>query len=193
MAAGVRLLFRENASRGEKIYTICFFVFTAMVVYGFAGGFRPSDELYDRAPYLAIPASLALLVPLLFDRHPANRLNTYGWFRKALLYPLVAAMCYLFALVGVAVAIPAVVTRLAGDEFAGEYKVIARGSGTFTPKYSCDRYAIHLASPSSGKWANPKLCYGEEFWRKVKVGDVLLANGHRSRLGVLIEEVTLRQ
>jgi hypothetical protein len=188
-----RLLFRENASRGEKIYTICFVLFTVTVIYGFYGGFRPSESLYSLSPYLAIPGSLVLLVPLLLDRHPANRLHTYGWFRKALLYPLVAGMCYLFAVVGIAVGLPAAFTQFFGDRFAGEYKVIAKGDGQARFRKDYCRYAIYLRGPSSGMWGDTKVCPGEEFWRNTKVGDVIHATGHRSGLGILLEEITLRQ
>jgi hypothetical protein len=192
-AVRLRLLLRENASRGEKIFMISFLVFTVMVVYGWAVGFRPSDELWDLSPYLAIPASLLFIVPALLDRHPVNQLRTMGWFKKLFVFPVFFLLSYLAALIGVAVAIPAVVTRLAGDEFAGEYKVTARGTGYYTTRNSCDGYAIHLKGSSPGKWATTKLCLGEEFWREVKVGDVVLATGHQSRLGVLLEGVTLRR
>jgi hypothetical protein len=175
-------LFRANASPREKAFTLFALGWMVLSIYGMTNSFVSEPFVREMAAYGALPLSLLFFMPVFLDRHPSNKVLTYGRFKRWSLYLVLLAFTYGLSWVGLAMGTASLATRIFGTEFAGEFRVVSRSDGS-RKRRECD-YSFRLEDVRS-QWKT-KFCVEEEFWAAVKNGDVLLGQGIRSSLGTML-------
>jgi len=188
------IFFRANASTRERAFTLFAFAWLGLGLFGVFGlhsGFWPEHLVVIWSVYLALPLSMMFFIPMLLDRHPSNKVRSWGFIKRYSYYLLLLAFCYGLAWTSLALGAPSVVTHFFGQEFAGEYRVIAKGDGR--PRWrdrGCDSYSVDVRALDSDRLTS--LC-SESAWTSVKVGDLLSAKGRHSQFGVMLESFDVRR
>lgn len=180
------LLFRPNASRREKIYTLGVLSLMGLAIYGMTNRFVAEPGVKSTSGYLALPAAVALFIPFVLDRHPSNKMGTYGLFKRAFLYLFLFAMLYGFSWAGLALGGPSVITHLFGQDRFDEFTVIWKSDGSWKRR-ECD-YSVKIQERSS--FWHTKVCVEKEFWQNIARGDTLRGKRRYSSLGSMIEEIS---
>jgi hypothetical protein len=188
-AASRGWLFRANASPREKAFTLCALGWMVVAIYGMATSFVAEAWVTKAAAYAALPLCLFIFIPVLLDRHPSNKMRTYGLFKKFSLYLVLLAFSYALSWIGLAMGSTSLVTRFFGVSFAGEYRVTWKSDGRWRRR-ECD-YFFRLQDTASD-W-NTKACVSRQFWAMVHQGDVLVSRGKRSAFGTMLLEASLKQ
>ncbi|MFC4309271.1 hypothetical protein ACFPN2_09285 [Steroidobacter flavus] len=185
-------LFRANASRQEKIYTVAMGCWVWGLLVGYMYYSSTGFELTAGAIYAFLPVSLLLAFaiwwPIYKDRHPSNPTLTYSP-RKRIsrhigLY-LVALLMVWMTFSGV---IGPFLTISYGTPISSEFLVIDRSGGH--PKRGCN-YDVWLRDRQTGGIV--KVCLGKQRWETVSEGQILIGSGKQSALGHTIELLSPRE
>jgi len=179
------VLFRRGASKREKVFTLVAMAWMGLGVYGVITRFVAAGWWMTAATYLALPLCLFFFVPLLRDRHPANPVPRYARVKRTIYYSGQLALCYGFTWMALTLGAAALVTRLGGDEFTGEYRVDWKSDGGFRSR-ECD-YRLKLVHLESG-WST-RSCVSKAFWSIVSPGDSILATLRSSSVGAMVVKV----
>lgn len=179
-------LFRSNASRLEKVFTLAFFGWVGLSVYGIHIGFIPEPWVKHAAASLALPLALIYYIPLLLDRHPTNRLPTFGVVKRSFYYLGLLGLLYGVAWAGVFVGAPALATQLYGKEQVEELKVIHKSDGSWKRR-ECDD-SVTVQSQQSD-WRTT-VCVNKEFLQAVNTGEILRATVKRSPFGGMVVKLS---
>ncbi len=180
------LLFRSNASRYEKIYTLTLVGLCGLVIFGISNHFVAEPVVESAAGYLAVPVAIALFIPFFRDRHPANKIPSLGIIRRALMYILMFGMMCGFVWVGLTLGGAAAFTQLFGQERVEELTVVRKSDGGWSARrcsYSVEVEGRTIPSPR-------KICVEKEFWQHIARGDKLMARQKYSLLGSMTYELS---
>ncbi|MDP3702499.1 MAG: hypothetical protein Q8R72_16490 [Hylemonella sp.] len=179
------LLFRANASRREKIYTLGFLSLLGLAIYGMTSRFVPNPEVKSVSGYLAFPLAIALFLPLAFDRHPSNKMASLGFLKRWLLYIFILIFLYVFSWFSLAKGAPSLITHFFGQDQVDKFSVIWKSDGGWKRR-ECD-YSIKVQE-STSLWQT-KVCLSKEFWQGVTLGDTLTGKRRRTSFGGMLEEL----
>jgi hypothetical protein len=177
--------FRTNASRREKVFTLFGMGWCALSFYGMTSGFVAEAHVIVIAGYTAVPIALAFFIPLFRDRHPSNKIPSFGLLKRSFVYLILLALVYGIAWVGVALGVTSLGTVFFGEEFVGEFRVVSKSDGTSKPR-GCD-HSLRLEDVRSHR--KREVCVSEEFWALVRQGELVQAQGKRSSFGSMLEKV----
>jgi len=184
--------FREKASGREKLFTIFLVIWFALVAYGGYSGFVPEEDINRLCWYASIPVGLFIYIPLIFDRHPSNKIYSVGLIKRTAIYLFLLPTCFVMAWAGMALGGGAVATHYFGQHFSGTYVVTGKGDGRFRWKAgSCNGNFVYVKE-LGGVWRT-LLCVDRKFWQEVHAGDEVFATGYYSRLGILLDEWELAE
>jgi hypothetical protein len=172
-------------ARREQIYTLLALAWMLLALYGMTSSFVAEPWLKSFSIYLAVPVALVLFVPIVRDRHPANKLRNFGIIKRSFFYLFFLVCFYGFSWSGLALGGPALITQIFGQQRIGKFTVIGKSDGV-RKRRDCD-YSIQIKQPAV-EW-HAKVCVAEDFWRSVSPGDTSVAKGKYSSLGGVIEAV----
>jgi hypothetical protein len=178
-------LFRRGASRREKAFTLFALFWMALSLYGITSSFVANSWWNWQAAYLALPISLFFFIPIALDRHPANRVPTFGRLKRGVYYLGQFTVCYVFAWMGLGLGSASVATLIGGQEISGDYRVVWKSDGRWKRR-EC-KHSLRIVRLDS-EW-NTKTCVDEAFWATTAVGDALRASGRASTFGIMILEL----
>lgn len=182
---GRGLFFRKNASRKEKAFTLTFYFWLALSLYGFSSSFVANGWWNWLAVGWALPIALFFFLPLLVDRHPSNLVPTFERSKRNSYYLGQFVLCYVLAWSGLAQGIAAVATRIGGESAHSDYSVNWKGSSQ--RGISICRHELGVVSSDSSQ--EKKVCVAKEFWEATAVGDLLHAKEKRSWFGTMAVEL----
>jgi drug/metabolite transporter superfamily protein YnfA len=182
-------VFRTNASRKEKAFTLVILGWFVLSIYGMTNSFVTEPHLRVVAAYAAVPLALAFFIPVVLDRHPSDRIRSFGVLKRSFMYLVLISFAYGIAWAGLALGVTSLGTVFFGEQFVSEFKVVSKSDGR-SRRSACD-HSLRLEEVRSN-WKT-KLCVKEEFWATVRQGDLLQAQGKRSPLGSLLEKVWRRE
>lgn len=179
------LIFRPNASRRERAYTLFVIAWLCLAVYGIATNFVADYWVRAAAWILAIPVAIACIVPVILDRHPANKVPSLGYFKRAGFYAATAAIFYGLSWCALSLGAPSLITSLIGVERQSDFVVTAKSDGT--PKKRDCRYSVRVKL-RTGAWES-KVCLSEEGWNSISVGDIVTGAGKYTVFGGKVEAI----
>jgi len=182
-------VFRTNASRKEKAFTLFILGWSVLSIYGMTNSFVPEAHVKAVAAYVAVPLALAFVIPVFLDRHPSNRIRSFGILKRSFIYLILISFAYGTAWAGLALGMTSLGTMLFGEKFVGEFRVLSKSDGR-SRRSECD-HSLRLEDVRSD-WKT-RVCVNEEFWTIVRRGDLLQAEGKRSSFGSLLEKVWRRE
>ena len=182
-------VFRGNSSRREKAFTLFLLGWCVLSIYGMTNSFVMEPHVDVAAAYIAVPLGLAFFTPLFLDRHPSNRIPSFGLVKRSFVYLVLLAFSYGMAWAGLALGMTSLGTVLLGEKFVGDFRVMSKSDGRWKRR-ECD-HSLRLQDVRSD-WKT-KVCVEEEFWAIVKRGDILQAEGKRSSFGSMLEKVSRRE
>jgi hypothetical protein len=180
------LLFRPNASRREKIYTLMFLGLIGLAIYGMTNSFVAEPRVKSTSGYLALPVALGFFVPLALDRHPSNKMAKYGIVKRTFLYIFLLAALYGFSWAGLALGGPSLITHQFGKDRLDEFTVTWKSDGSWKRR-ECD-YSVAIQEKRSS-W-HTKVCLDKEFWQSITTGDTLKGKRRYSSFGSMVEELS---
>jgi hypothetical protein len=180
------LLFRPNASSSEKAFTLFAFGWMWVVIYGVTSGFVAERWVISTATYLAFPLALLFCMPIFRDRHPSNKIPTFGIIKRILIYPLLLGFSYMFAWMGLALGGASLMTDVFGDERITALTIVDKSDGSGS-KRECT-YSLMVQEPDSELRA--RVCIDQDFWRVVNRGEAVSAKLRYSAFGGVIEELS---
>lgn len=176
------LFFRKNASNREKVFTLTFYAWLALLLYGHSSSFVANGWWNWLAIGWALPIALYFFLPLLVDRHPANIVATFEGSKRSTYYLGQFMLCYVLAWSGVAQGFAAAATRLGGESAHSDFSVTWKSSGG--RRINSCRHELEIVNRESNE--ERKVCVAEEVWEATAVGDVLHAMEKHSWFGRMI-------
>ena len=182
-------VFRTNASRKEKAFTLFVLGWCVLSIYGLTNSFVAEAHVRVVAAYVAFPLALAFFIPVFLDRHPSNRIRSFGLLKRSFWYLVLITFAYAIAWAGLALGMTSLGTAFFGEKFVSEFKVLSKSDGR-SRRSECD-HSLRLEELRSN-WQT-KVCVNEELWAIVRRGDLLQAEGKRSSFGGLLEKVWRRE
>jgi len=169
----------------EKTYTVFILILTAIAIYGAASHFVSAAWVLENTPYAAIPLALLLLIPLILDRHPSNKIPNLVLFKRCIFY-LSAMLFYLLLSFNFVPGAAALLNEFIGIERLAKVVIIGKSSGVLD-RYDCD-YKLQVSDQSTS-WRGWK-CVNERAWADTEVGETLHATIWHSSLGAKVTELS---
>ena len=178
----MQLIFRANASRKEKIYTVLLLVCMVLAISIFYFSFVPSALV----EWLWFPTSILITFfsfrPLYKDRHPSNKIPNRP--NKSMYYAAIAVFMWgMWSLLTIYF-IPNAVTKLIGNDHTFVSKIESKKK----ERRSCHHQVL---LESVGYGIRSGICVQSEVWGQLKPGDQVFLEGKKSFLGVSISSVRL--
>lgn len=169
----MNIIFRNNASINEKVYTLCMLALLACSIYGLKSDFYLKDSINFNV-WIIFSTAFLISIPFFFDKHPKNKINRLPLIKRTFMYLGIICLSALFTFSFIYMFLPSMYTKIWGEPFTGQTKIISK-TNRFN-KRGCDiRIRVELL--------NGKICISEQFYNTVEVGDELILNGIESVYG----------
>jgi hypothetical protein len=168
----MNILFRENASKNEKIFTIFSLLWMVLAIYGMWINFDSNIGLNTAVIISSILWGIAMVYPLSIDNHPSNKLAHASALKKVSTILLLTLAASGFSWCILALSIPAIYTENFGKP-TSEIVQVKR-------KYSAHRKGC---DPRIETTNNNKYCVPLEFFNNIEENDTIVINGKVSALG----------
>jgi hypothetical protein len=135
----MNILFRENASKNEKIFTIFSLLWMVLAIYGMWINFDSNIGLNTAVIISSILWGIAMVYPLSIDNHPSNKLAHASALKKVSTILLLTLAASGFSWCILALSIPAIYTENFGKptseivQVKRKYSVTSRSIGQPKP------------------------------------------------------------
>ena len=176
------LLFRANASTGEKVFTLIVIGTCVIAIYGMVSDFSPSDRVKELATYCALVCGGLATTVLLRDRHPGNRTRTFGFFKKVWFHAIAFLFACVFSWLAIGLGMASMANAVVGEPVPLKAHVVAiatpnHGKGctyAFSVRYAADDGDSH------------KMCASEAYWESLRIGQEISVIHRQSVLGTKV-------
>lgn len=173
------LLFRKNASNTEKAFTLFAIGICLLAIYGLAYGFSPERQVKIVAVYGALFYGVLFSIVVLRDRHPNNRVKTFGPTKRFLFFTLLFLFSFGFSWAAIGLGLASVGNAMIGELAISRARVIAIPD----PNYGkgC-KFSIFIRYVVASEGSH-KICVPETYWASLRTGQEVSVVQRRSALG----------
>ena len=178
----MNLLFRTEASRNEKIFTLFFYASIAAFFYGVYTSISPSDLVKENINIITPILASIYFIPLLLDQHPNNKIPKSPIPKRFLYYSLLFIFAYAVAFFLVAYSIPSIFTHLNGQPYSFSTIIENKDRSTKGCKYE-------LKLKNFGYGMHDRVCVKSSFWEQANPGDEVQVHALKSALGIKVTAV----
>jgi hypothetical protein len=177
-----RFFFRSNASSREKAFTVVAFGTCLLSIYGFATEFSPSTPVKQAAWCLAALFAALFTIAILRDRHPSNRVHTFGPVKKLCYATLLFGTAWGLSFGAIGLGAASVANSALGSVSTSRAKITTIASPNYGKgcKFS---FSIRYASSNE---VGSRICTSEDYWLTLRVGQDISIVQKRSTLGTSV-------
>jgi hypothetical protein len=180
------LLFRPNASRNEKSFTIFFMVSVGACIYGMSATISPTGLVREHIAAISLTLSLTYFLPLLLDRHPSNKVRSLGFSGRLLFHVGAFLIAYCIAFAIAAYSVPSIYTFLVGEPHNFSTTIEKKSQSAKGCKSEIKLEGI-------GYGISDKICVGPDFWEIAKDGDEVLVSSLKSAIGIKVRSIEFKR
>jgi hypothetical protein len=174
------LIFRKNASRNEKIYTLFLFTLLGLAGYGFFTDFYPKHAyIWTWPTWIVIFFLSALLtLPFFFDSNPTRKTLRFGPLKKAQYYfsAFIACSVIMFGFIGAL--LPSLYTSAFGQPFIKTTEVIEKSDRRV--RWKRGRICGHRIKTD---FMDTRICVADRLFYTIEAGDKVIIEGLESGFG----------
>jgi hypothetical protein len=178
----MNVLFRENASINEKIFTIFFLFWMGLATYGLWINFDTEIGKDKFVIAISIILSIAMTCPLYLDNHPDNKLSRFPTLQRLSIFLLLTMVSYGVSWCVLALSFPAVYTENFGISTTELVQV--------TKKYGANGRGCDPEIETTK--SNNRYCVPREFFNRIKEKDTVVMYGKVSRFGYKVTSIELK-
>lgn len=173
------LLFRHNASKREKVFTLIAIGTCFLAIYGLATKFSPSAQVKQAAWYGSALCGVFFTIPVLRDRHPSSQFRAFGPIKKLCYATLFLLLASGFSWAAIGLGAASVANSVIGDVSAARATVAAIANPNYGKgcKFS---FSIRYVASNGGA---DSMCASEDYWATLRVGQGITVIQRRSALG----------
>lgn len=180
------LIFRQHASRNEKIYTLFLFSLLGLSIFGAFTDFYPKHAyIWTWPTWIVIFFISALLtLPFFFDNNPTRKTLRYGPLKKGGFYLLVFIGCsaIIFGVIGVF--LPSMYTGVFGQPFTTTTEVIRKSDRR--ERWRRGRVCGHKIKTD---FIDTRICVADRLFYSIQAGDKVIIEGLESGFGYKILKI----
>lgn len=175
------MFFREDASVKEKIYTVAFFIWMFVALYGLITDFETSYGFSLWVFLGSVLFSVVASIPLIKDKHPKNRLHTLSGFGK---FKAIGSMYFLliaFSWAAIGLGLPSLYTGIFGDYVSEKVVVVELDDRR---RKGCD-HRVRVEGYRS------KFCVHPDTFERLVVGSRIRIYGSETRFGFKLKNMRI--
>jgi hypothetical protein len=168
------LIFRKNASRNEKIYTLFLLTLLGLACYGFFTDFYPKHAYIWTWPIWIVIFFLSALLtlPFFFDSNPTRKTSRFGPLKKAQYYfsAFIVSSVIMFGFIGVL--LPSLYTSAFGQPFIKTTEVIEKSE-----------HGRNCGHRIKTNFMDTRICVADRLFYTIEAGDNVIIEGLESGFG----------
>ncbi|NDV14100.1 hypothetical protein [Crenobacter caeni] len=176
----MQTIFRENASKKEKAYTLFLYFWIALILYGAWTNFDSRIRFDGSMFFLSLLCGCVLIYPLYAANRQRIKMDDWEAFKTKVSILFMVLFSCVSVWFNFSESIPAIYTECFGKPYLEIVQVEEKSNG---PRRGCGPRI---------KTSNGEYCVQNDFFSKVRVNDSVVLYGKSSGLGFKITHFSLK-